>query len=118
METQLLELRLTMKQRINDWTETQKRKPNKPRSENMKQIKRAHVIQSRNEKKNFHLHGKNKKPNEKEEINKPNAKKKVKIAENMLPIIAETTKLQTSLTLSTKFPKEHNEDMEKRDGYG
>jgi hypothetical protein len=53
METQLLELRLTMKQRINDWTETQKRKPNKPRSENMKQIKRAHVIQSRNEKKTF-----------------------------------------------------------------
>lgn len=65
-----------------------------------------------------HLHGKNKKPNEKEEINKPSAKKKVRIAENTLPIIAETTKLKTSLTFSTRFPKEHNEDIEKRDGQG
>lgn len=50
---------------------------------------------------------------------KPNAKKKVKIAEKMFPRIAETAKLQISLTLSTKFPNEEEDDEEeeeKRDG--
>ena len=42
----------------------------------------------------------------------------MKIAENMLPMIAETARLQSSLTFSTKFPKEDNEDIEKRDGHG
>lgn len=44
----------------------------------------------------------------------PIAKKKVKIAENKLPIIAETANLQYSLTLSTKFPKENG--MEDEEG--
>ena len=70
------------------------------------------------EKKNTFIYMEKTRNQMRKKINKPNAKKKVRIAENMLPIIAETTKLQTSLTLSTKFPKEHKEDMEKRDGYG
>jgi len=36
----------------------------------------------------------------------PNAKQKVKIAENMFPMMAETKRVPTLLTLSTKFPKE------------
>lgn len=44
----------------------------------------------------------------------PIAKKKVKIAENKLPIIEETANLQYSLTLSTKFPKENG--MEDEEG--
>ena len=38
----------------------------------------------------------------------PNAKQKVKIAENMFPIIAETARLLICLALSTKFPTEPN----------
>lgn len=44
-----------------------------------------------------------------------NAKKKVKIAEKMFPIMADTAKWQASLTLSMKFPNEDEEDEEKRD---
>lgn len=49
--------------------------------------------------------------------NQPNAKKKVKIAEKMLPRMAETTKVKKSLTLLKKFPNKEKEEIEKRDGY-
>lgn len=55
-------------------------------------------------------------PKEKGE-NKPNAKKKVKMAEKMLPMMAETAKLQASFTLSTKSPKKGNGDIAKRERY-
>uniref|UniRef100_A0A2P2KQE9 NEP1-interacting protein 1 n=1 Tax=Rhizophora mucronata TaxID=61149 RepID=A0A2P2KQE9_RHIMU len=45
------------------------------------------------------------------------AKKKVKIADRTFPMMAEKAKLQASLTLSTKFPKEGNEEMENRNGH-
>ena len=54
---------------------------------------------------------------QKRERNQPKAKKKVKIAEQMFPMMAETAKLQKSLTFSMKSPNEENEDIEKRDGY-
>lgn len=51
----------------------------------------------------------------------PNAKKKVKIAENTFPITMETAELMKSLTLKTKFLNENEEtsddDCIKWDGY-
>ena len=57
------------------------------------------------------------KENQKKKKNQPNAKKKVKIAEKIFPIIAETAKWHASLTLSTKFPKKDDEEGARWDGY-
>lgn len=45
-----------------------------------------------------------------------NAKKKVKIAEKMFPITADTAKWKVSLTLSKKFTNKDDEEEAKTDG--
>jgi len=51
--------------------------------------------------------------NRRERRTEPNAKQKVKIAEKMFPMTAETARVPSCLTLSTRFPSE-----EERKGHG
>jgi len=53
--------------------------------------------------------------NGRERRSEPNAKQKVKIAEKMFPMTAETARVPSCLTLSTRFP---SEDERKGQGFG